>query len=498
MLTSRMRIDDLIEIIAAPEREARAPWLMRAWIAGVFTAGLIGWSYVMGWGAVRLDFHDWTGINIPRLAFLQNALRAGEWPLHMAGTQSLHGVSDRFLSLPDVITSPQTLLLLFLPVATFVFVDVLIHYVIGFIGLLLLRRHFNWSLLTLTVVCLLFLFNGHILAHYSVGHFTWGSYFLFPFVALLLFRFLDGRAGWAAVGQFAAVMFYMVLAGGQHHMTWVLLLLALLVPFCWDRAWWLVAAAIASGLLSAIRLIPPALELQSFREAGLVADVIGFPSAWHLLQSMLFLRRETPAFNIALPGNIWFFDSAFYEFNAYVGVIGVAVVVAGVYGWLRAASPRYPQVIVPVFVMTALSIGSTYRLVRATAIPLLEGERYTARMFSLPLLILILMAVLPVDRWLREATTHVWHRRMALVALLFLAIDIAASMRLWRVAVSSGMFGPTAFAVEATAVAHRADPAYTTALLIGAAATVATAVTLAVLAARERYRGAPAARRQSS
>jgi multisubunit Na+/H+ antiporter MnhC subunit len=129
---------------------------------------------------------------------------------------------------------------------------------------------------------------------------------------------------------------------------------------------------------------------------------------------------------------------------------------------------------------------------------LLEGERYTARMFSLPLLILIVMAVLPVDRWLREATTHAWHRRLALVALLFLVIDTAASMRLWRVAVSSGMFGPTTFDVAATAVAHRADPAYTTALVIGVATTAATALALAVLAARERYRDQPAARRQSA
>lgn len=40
-----------------------------------------------------------------------------------------------------------------------------------------------------------------------------------------------------SVAQFAALMSYMVLSGGQHHLTWVLLLLGLLVPFCWRRAW---------------------------------------------------------------------------------------------------------------------------------------------------------------------------------------------------------------------------------------------------------------------
>ena len=110
---------DRIETLFANEREVSDAWVARAWMAGLFVAGLVGWAYAIGWGLTPLDFHDWTGINLPRLLFLQNALRGGEWPLHMAGTASLHGVTDRFLALPDVMTSPQTILLLFMPVTTF-------------------------------------------------------------------------------------------------------------------------------------------------------------------------------------------------------------------------------------------------------------------------------------------------------------------------------------------------------------------------------------------
>lgn len=477
---------DRIETLFANEREANDPWVARAWMAGLFAAGLVGWAYVMGWGVTPLDFHDWTGINLPRLLFLQNALRGGEWPLHMAGTASLHGVTDRFLALPDVITSPQTVLLLVMPATSFALVDVLIHYAAGFAGLVLLRRHFRWSLIVFAAVFLLFLFNGHILSHYGVGHFTWGPYFLFPFIALFLLRFLDGDASRRNLARFAAVMFYLVLAGGQHHFTWVLLLLALLVPFCRDRAWWLVAVAAASGLLSAVRLLPPVLELQSFRGAGLVADVIGYPSLWHLLTSLVVLRRETPAFNAALPGNIWFFDSGFYEFNAYIGVAGLALLVAGVYRWLRAAAPPYAPLIVPVFLMTALSIGSAYRIVRMTQIPLLESERYTSRLFSLPLFFLIVMAATALDRWMKAAAMPAWHRALALLTLLFLAIDIGGSMRLWRAAVSSGMFGRTRFDAAASAVIARPDAAYVNVVLAGALISTVTAAVLLVLAYRER------------
>ena len=493
-----MRIDAFISTLFAPEREARAPWLVRGWIAGLFIAGLTGWSYLLGWGSAPLDFHDWTAINLPRLLFLQNALVAGEWPLHMAGTAALHGVTDRFLTLPDVITTPQSLLLLVMPVQRFVLVDVWIFFSAGFAGLLLLSRHFNWSLIAFGGVFLLFLFNGHILAHYSVGHFTWGPYFLFPLVAVLLFRFLDGDDSWRSVAWFAAVMCLMVLAGGQHHMTWVLLLLALLIPFCWARAWWLVAVAIASGLLSAVRLLPPALELESFRTAGLVSDVIGYPSVSHLLGALVLLRRETPAFNVALPGNMWFFDSAYYEFTVYIGVVGTALLVAGIYRWLREEHPFYHQLIVPAFAMTALSLGSLYRIVRMTHLPMLEAERYAARMFSLPLSLFIILAAVAMDRYLKQAAVSVWQRALGLAALAFVAIDVAASVRLWRVRVSSGLFGHTELDAAMAAVAHRADPAYVNTVLAGLAISIVTAIALLVLTGRERQRNRRSAPAQTS
>jgi hypothetical protein len=460
-------------------------------LAALYLAGLAAWSYVMGWGAAPLDFHDWTDINVPRLTFLQNALRAGELPLHMGGTAALHDVTDRFLALPDVVTTPQTLLLLVLPVRTFVLVDVLLWYSAGFYGLVRLRRRFDWSLVTFSGVFLLFLFNGHILSHYSVGHFTWASYFLFPFVCLSIFRFLDGDDSWRNAAALASVMGLMVLAGGQHHMTWVLLLLALLVPFCRTRAWWLVAVALASGLLSAVRLLPPALELQSFRNAGLVSDVIGYPSMTHLIGAMVVLRRETPAFNAALPGNIWFFDSAFYEFNVYVGIVGFAAILYGLYRWLRADVPVYSALLVPALAMTALSLGSVYRLVRMTQIPMLEAERYSARMFSLPLTFFIVLAAIAIDRQLKQAVLSTWHRALAAAALVFIAIDIGASARLWRVGISAGLFGSTGFDPAIAAVAHRDDPAYAAVLLAGLAITTLTASALLVLVRREGQRARP-------
>jgi hypothetical protein len=481
-------VSEFIAALFVPDVEARWPWLRAIYLTGLFAAGLVGWAYFFAWGSAPLGFHDWLDINVPRLMFLQNALREGQWPLHMADSAALHGVTDRFLALPDVVTTPQTLLLLVMPVPSFVLIDVLLSYSAGFTGLMLLRRHFNWSLATLTGVSMLVLLNGHVVAHYSVGHFTWGAYFLFPFVALLVCRFLDGDDSWRSVALFAWLIFYMVLAGGQHHVSWIFLLLLLLMPFCWSRVWWLIAVISAGGLLSAVRLLPPALEVSAFKAHGLVTDVVGYPSLMHLLESMVVLRREIQTYD-SLPGNISFFDRSYYEFSAYMGAAGVAILLVGLYRWWRVAVPIYRQLIVPVLLMIAFSIGSVYHVVRMTGIPLFESERYTARMFSLPLVLLIVIGAAEIGGYMQRASTSMWHRVLALAALAAVAIDMTANLRLWRVLISSRVFGHAQVDPMTAAIAERADPIYMAALLAGLALTAITAVTLAVLVHRERGRG---------
>jgi uncharacterized membrane protein YoaK (UPF0700 family) len=111
-------------------------------------------------------------------------------------------------------------------------------------------------------------------------------------------------------------------------------------------------------------------------------------------------------------------------------------------------------------ILIALALGSTNRIIRLTAIPLLEGERDTARLFSLPPFIVIVTAATALDRVLKQSVTASWHRLLAIVALGFASLDIAANIRVWRVAVSSGLFGSAPFTPGLGAVIERADPVY--------------------------------------
>ena len=81
-----------------------------------------------------------------------------------------------------------------------------------------------------------------------------------------------------------------------------------------------------------------------------------------------------------------------------------------------------------------------------------------------------------------------WHRLVALAVLVLMVIDLASGVRLWRVAVSSGLFRPDPFDPAITAVIERSDPLYVAVVLTGVAVSVLTAVSLAMLSRRDARR----------
>lgn len=255
---------DFINTLFYPKKNQDYFWIGNIYLITIFLLGVYLWGKFLSWNTITLDFYDWAYINVPRLLFEQNALKSGMLPLHMADTQALHNLTDRFLTLPDVITTPQISLLRFVSIPTFVLVDVLINYTIGFAGLLWFRRRFELSLYSFSILFFMFMFNGYIIAHYSVGHLTWDSYFLLPFVFMFIFRFLDGEQGFRWIAGFALTLFYMILAGGEHFFSWILLFLIVMGLFCIRRSKWLIGVGLFSGFLSAVRLLPPLLELKSF------------------------------------------------------------------------------------------------------------------------------------------------------------------------------------------------------------------------------------------
>ncbi|WP_062419623.1 hypothetical protein [Levilinea saccharolytica] len=229
------------------DAEARLPAAVRwGFLTVLFLLGAAFWAAFLNFGAGPWEYHDWAEVNLPRLAFVQDAVRTGQLPLHMPDSSALRGLTDRFHALPDVILSPQLLLLGVMPLGVFILVNWLLLYAAGFAGLLALRRQEHLSLGVFTSLFLLLNFNGHLAAHLGVGHVTWGGTFLFPWLALLILRLLAGDTTWRWAAQTAALLFLIFLQGSFHQYVWALMFLGILGLAAW--AWQQICARRLSPL----------------------------------------------------------------------------------------------------------------------------------------------------------------------------------------------------------------------------------------------------------
>ena len=471
---------EMMNALFSKSKDAKHPLLCFVWLAGLYGLGIFFWGKFLSWGTTPLDFHDWAAITMPRLDMLRDAFQLGVFPFHALDTTALHEITDRFLVLPDVITTPQTLLLLFVNINTFVIIDILLHYTLGMLGLIWLRQKKSLSLIAFTVLFILFNFNGYILAHYAVGHFTWNGYFLYPIVMGLMFEFTEGLVGWKWVCRLSLVLFYIVLVGGQHHFVWLILFILPFALTSWKRAKWILVVIFIAGLLSAVRFIPPVLALSYFAKKAEFNFVLGYPSIFHLLQSMIL--PKVPVESPVLPYVLNTFEENFWEFNYYIGLLGaVFVIYFGVWRWFGKHAKEYFSFILPAFFVLFLSLGSNYWLIRAANIPLFASERVASRMISVPMTLLILLATIFFQRWLDE---HYHSSIVKMVSFLFLALvlsDLWANLKLWRVSDYAGYFKPVPLNLDGNSVANHADPIYYTSIAIGLGITLATAIFLAIM-----------------
>ncbi len=263
-------------------------WSFAGAVAGLmWLAGAVIWGFVLSWGRIGFDVHDWTQEG-PRLDFLRRAILEGQLPLHI-GTPLAS--TTRFLSIPDTLISPQVLLLRWLEPGPFVLVHTLFLYTLGVLGLMLLGRRLNWAPFTFVVVFLLVMLNGHPVAQIAVGHSMWASTFLLPFFVLLLLELADGAVGWGWVARISLLQFGLYLQGGFHFVNWCLVFL-LLWGLAWRPALWpSLKAAAASLLVGMVRILPAALEFGG----GERSFISGYFSVGDMVRGFIELRPPQQA-----------------------------------------------------------------------------------------------------------------------------------------------------------------------------------------------------------
>jgi len=456
------------------------------WIFALYLLGIFLWGELLNWGRTPLDYFDWVIVNMPRFEAVRDALHFQQLPLHLADTSTLLNVTDRFFGIPDVITTPQMLLMLFVDAHTFALIDVFIFYTIATAGLFYFKQKFNLSLMAYTILFFLFNFNGYIQSHYSVGHATWGGYFLFPWFFILVFNFIESPQGWRWVTSMAFLLFYMLLAGSEHHFLWLSIFLFALGLAYITKMQWILAAIFASGFLGAIRLLPPVLEVGKFVSDPALRFFSGYQTSMDIFSSLLFLSKpindglDSAKQLILTPLFPW-------ETDIFVGLVGgFFVLYFGVFMWLRDQNDkkRYGQLLLPALLLFLFAHGDIYRFT-LFRIPFFASERVSARMIAVPLVLLIFISTIYFQEWI-NTKRHPLIRPGILAGSLILVNDLWSHLKIWRVNVVAQFLHHYKFTTEGNSVANHEDPLYITTLLIGLTLTIFSATFLLFKSWQER------------
>ena len=456
-------------------------WVWSVVLAGLYLGGLAFWGVFFHWGNFPYQFHDWAEVNAARMAFVRDAVMRGMLPLHMPDSSALRSLTDRFLVLPDVITAPQMLLMPLFSVTQWFFLDTLFMYSLGALGLLWFKRRFSLSPAAFTLLFLAFQFNGQIQAHLAVGHATWLGYFLFPAFVALVFRLVEAPQGWRWVAETAFLLFFMLLQGSFHQLIWSLMFLGFVGLAAYRRLWTVLKTGLLTGLLSAVRLLPPALGLGQFNNDFLS----GYPRPWDVLTALIQLIGPAQAYaeRARWAGLGW------WEYDLYLGLAGTLLV--GYFGfilwlWNQRREKQYWQLLPAAALLAVFAMWKVYKPVMSLPIPLLTAERVSSRFIILPFVVVIIIAALNLQRWLdRPGVGFV--PRLALVALLAItAANLAQHLRAWKVTAAAQGFPFTDVDLSIKTVSNHPDPQYFLVVGIGAGLTTLVGAFLLAMAWRER------------
>ncbi len=464
--------EKLLNSFIHPEAGGQYKRLRTLWLVLVLAVILAGWGYFLNFGDIPFDFHDWAEVNAPRLAFLKDAVTKGKLPLHMPDSSALRGVTDRYMALPDLILSPQVLLLRFMSVGTFILVHTWMMIGLGYWGLLRLKKRFSLSLLSFTWIALLYFFNGHMLSHYAVGHVTWGGTFLLSWFIELVFALLDGDRGARWEAKMAFLLFFIFLQGSFHQFVWCVIFLGFLAISNWKTFFPILRSGIAAGLLSAVRVIPPALQMGAFDDDFLG----GYRTPIQIYLAFTRIISPADSLNQKKTGAVL----GWWEFDIYTGIAGVLVIGLGVLAWLllRNHDLGFPGLLCPVLVLGLFSIRNVYGLMRFFRIPLFSGERVSSRFLILPFVFILIAGIAALQRALGKHVIGKAASAVIGIGLIPAGVSLWKHLDTWKVTEAVKGFPYTYTDLSLKTVANHPDPQYTTGLLIGLVITLLSAAVI--------------------
>jgi len=414
---------------------------LRWWVLGaLYLFGLWYWLHSFGvfstdamGGSVKpvFGYLDWPR-NLGILEVIKDAVQRNELP-YLSSMKLLE--TNQLLAVPEVPITPQQFMLKFMSADAYVIVNALGMYTIGFVGLVLFSSSFKLSVLSSSLLYLMFMFNGHVISHLAIGHTMWVAYFLLPFLMYLCFRVVDRSISRSLlVLLLSGVQFAILLQGALHIFVITSVFVVGLGLVRRDYGLAIIGALLVSLLMNSFRLLP---AITHFDFPGL-ARFDGYSSPIAYADALLFSHDFTHS---------RFGSLRWWEYDSYLGIIGTLLLtgVVGFGGYVlyqryRAVKdePSASRLVIlwPTLFLFLLSYGGVTGLVYDLEFPLdlNRTERVPSRFFLMALVPAIFMAGLLVQRLLdRPGAWQLKLRFVSLIALIIVGFELVRAALRWRI-----------------------------------------------------------------
>lgn len=424
-------------------------------LIAIFTAGVLHWVAFFNRGNLSLtsDPSDW----IKESVYLNTLREAQERGIIPWAWEEPYYQTANFLGNPEIILTPDVLLLRRIDNPTFFLIHILLFYTLGFAGSILLARKLDLNFVSFLVFWLLFNFNGYIVSHLAIGHIQWAGYFLLPFIFTFLLSWIKfppkeyPERTQKTVFSAALTLSLLFWNGSLHIAILSFIFIYLTLLFSWNLFGSILKTTALSILLSAGRLLPAAL---SFWKKNLYGIHPGYPNFSFFIKALTTLRdfnyRQTR-------GLTW------WEFDIYIGCTALAILaIMLIIRVLQKGKPLPLSIIFAAGIMFILSFGKIYLNLANSQIPFYSAVRIPSRFIIFPAMILFIIGTTTLAQLIKK---HKFLGYLALLSTPVIAYELARHSFLWRV-IRLETDTPTA-AIPNIEIAQNVNTLYQSGVIVG-------------------------------
>lgn len=399
-----------------------------------FVASSVALLWFFQFGGISWDRLDWPK-DWTYYSSLQDAVMRGRMPFYVSMPIQ---DTDRYWANLEAPLGPHVFLLRVMGVNAFFMLHLLLMWAIGYAALVAWRREAGLSSFTFVVFVALFLFNGHITSHLSAGHTQWTGYFLLPWLFLCLTRAARGDCSMRNSATLALALGGMIAIGAWHIFVWSLLFTVFFCATSRSSLRFLARVTIMLAPVSAFRVLPALFTFGG----GSNQFLTGFNSPRMMFDALAIGRTQSFAGE----------SMAWWEFDTYIGGVGFALLCAGLWPAREPDSRFLNRFYAPIGAMILLSVGQVYGAT-LFRLPGFVSERISTRLLIVPVLALLWLGCVRVDRWLIR---RMHERRtvaiLALVGACLLVSQLLVNTLRWRLPDESAAIAAHSVFLERTPV----------------------------------------------